>query len=236
MRKSLAGLNATMVLTGGGMMTVELVASRLIARYLGSSIYTWTGVMGVILAGMSLGNFLGGKMADRKGSLTRKVSVMLFGCAAACLSILWLNTWAGNAVCLMGLSWPVRILAHMTWAFLLPATVLGTISPMLAKMAIERRPEATGSAIGALYAWNAVGSIGGTFLTGFYLTAWMGSVKITASMAGLMALLGLCYAWAARREAAEKAEKPEKSAGETWEETGAVALPERVGGSDRREA
>ena len=57
-------LNATVFLTGAGMMTVELVASRLIARFLGSSLYTWTGVMGVILAGMSLGNYLGGRMAD----------------------------------------------------------------------------------------------------------------------------------------------------------------------------
>jgi hypothetical protein len=41
-------LNATVFLTGAGIMTIELVASRLIARFLGSSLYTWTGVLGVI--------------------------------------------------------------------------------------------------------------------------------------------------------------------------------------------
>ncbi len=194
-------LNATVFLTGAGLMTIELVASRLIARFLGSSLYTWTGVLGVILAGMSLGNYLGGRMADAARNLPRRISGMLFAAAAACLAILWLNAWAGGSVFLMKLSWPVRIVLHMTWAFLLPATVLGTISPMVAKLAIERAAH-TGRAIGTLYAWNAVGSIAGTLLTGFVLTAWMGSVRIVVSMALLLAVLGLLYALASRREGA----------------------------------
>ena len=191
-------LNATVFLTGAGLMTVELVASRLIARFLGSSLYTWTGVLGVILAGMSLGNYLGGRMADSAPNLPKRISLMFFASAAACIAILWLNAWAGSSAFLMGLSWPVRILLHMAWAFLLPATVLGTISPMVAKLAIERSAQ-TGRAIGTLYAWNAVGSILGTFLTGFYLTAWLGSVRIVVCMALLLAVLGFCYAWAVRR-------------------------------------
>ena len=191
-------LNTTVFLSGAAIMTVELVASRLIARFLGSSLYTWTGVLGVILAGMSLGNYLGGRMADSAPNLPRRIAAMFFAAAAACLAILWLNAWAGSSVVLMGLSWPLRILLHMAWAFLLPATVLGTIGPLVAKLAIERSAH-VGRAIGTLYAWNAVGSIAGTFLTGFYLTAWMGSVRIVASMALLLALLGLLYALSARR-------------------------------------
>ncbi len=193
-------LNATVFLVGAGLMTVELVASRLIARFLGSSLYTWTGVLGVILAGMSLGNYLGGRMADAARNLPRRIAAMFFAGAAACVAILWLNAAAGTSVLLLGLSWPLRILLHMAWAFLLPATVLGTISPMVAKLAIERAPH-VGRAIGTLYAWNAVGSIAGTFLTGFYLTAWMGSVRIVVCMALLLAVLGLLYALSARRTA-----------------------------------
>ncbi|NLB65678.1 MAG: fused MFS/spermidine synthase [Lentisphaerae bacterium] len=189
-------LNATVCLSGAALMTVELVASRLIARFLGSSLYTWTGVLGVILAGMSLGNYLGGRMADGARNLRGRVAVMFFASAAACLAILWLNGLAGQSPALMGLSWPARILLHMTWAFLLPATVLGTISPMIAKLAIDRSTQ-TGRAIGTLYAWNAVGSIAGTFVTGFYLTAWLGSVRIVVSMALVLAALGWLYAVAA---------------------------------------
>lgn len=194
-------LNATVFLSGAGIMTIELVASRLIARFLGSSLYTWTGVLGVILAGMSLGNYIGGRMADTAQDLPRRIAAMFFAGAAACVAILWLNAWAGASVLLMGLSWPVRILLHMAWAFLLPATVLGTISPMVAKLAIERSAQ-TGRAIGTLYAWNAVGSIAGTFVTGFYLTAWLGSVRIVVGMALLLAALGAAYAFSARRRGA----------------------------------
>ena len=191
-------LNATVFFTGAALMTVELVASRLIARFLGSSLYTWTGVVGVILAGMSLGNYLGGRMADSAPQPTKRIAVLFFAGATACLAILWLNAAAGEAVFLLDRSWPVRILLHMLWAFFLPAVVLGTISPMVAKLAIERAAH-TGRAIGTLYAWNAVGSIAGTFLTGFYLTAWIGSIRIIVSMALLLALLGAAYALAARR-------------------------------------
>ena len=191
-------LNGTVFLSGAAIMTVELVASRLIARFLGSSLYTWTGVLGVILAGMSLGNYLGGRMADSARNLPRRIAGAFFAAAAACLAILWLNAWAGAATVLMGRPWPLRILLHVACAFLLPAAVLGTIGPMVAKLAIERAAH-VGRTIGALYAWNAAGSIAGTFLTGFYLTAWMGSVRIVVSMALLLAVLGLLYAVSARR-------------------------------------
>lgn len=179
-------------------MTVELVASRLIARFLGSSLYTWTGVLSVILAGISLGNYWGGWMADRARNLPGRIETMFFAGAAACVAILWLNAAAGGSVFLLGLSWPARILLHMTWAFLLPATILGTISPMVAKLALDRSTH-TGRTIGTLYAWNAVGSIAGTLFTGFYLMEWMGSVRIVLTMALLQALLGTAYAWNARR-------------------------------------
>ena len=46
-------------------MALEMVAGRMVTRHLGSSIYGWTSVIGVMLGGLSLGNFLGGKIADR---------------------------------------------------------------------------------------------------------------------------------------------------------------------------
>ena len=48
-----------------GIMIIELVASRLVSKYFGNSLYTWTGVIGVVLGGISLGNYIGGRLADR---------------------------------------------------------------------------------------------------------------------------------------------------------------------------
>ena len=49
-------------------LVLEIAAGRLLAPYIGASLYTWTSVIGVVLAGISLGNYLGGVVADRAGS------------------------------------------------------------------------------------------------------------------------------------------------------------------------
>src|SRR3990172_1699053 len=55
-------------ISGGTVMVVELLGARIIAPYLGSTIYVWTSVIGVILGALSLGYFLGGRLADWRPS------------------------------------------------------------------------------------------------------------------------------------------------------------------------
>ena len=38
-------------------LVIELIAGRIMAPYIGVSLYTWTSIIGVVLAGMSGGNF-----------------------------------------------------------------------------------------------------------------------------------------------------------------------------------
>lgn len=70
-----------MFISNACVMTIELVAGRIIAPYVGVSLFTWTSVIGVILAGMSAGNFIGGKLTDRYAS--RLVLGALFALASA---------------------------------------------------------------------------------------------------------------------------------------------------------
>ena len=46
-------------------LVLEIVAGRLLAPQLGVSIYTWTSIIGIVLAGISVGNYIGGRLADR---------------------------------------------------------------------------------------------------------------------------------------------------------------------------
>ena len=46
-------------------MTLELAGVRAMAQIVGVSLFTWTGVIGVMLAGTATGNWLGGILADR---------------------------------------------------------------------------------------------------------------------------------------------------------------------------
>src|SRR5512140_1853612 len=108
-------------------MVVELVASRLIASHLGSSLYTWTAVIAVMLAGISAGNVLGGRLADRRRPETT-VAWLFFIAAGACLAALGLNTLFAATRPLRGMAWPLRILLTVTAIFFLPAGALGSLS------------------------------------------------------------------------------------------------------------
>ena len=52
-------------IANGAIMTIELVAGRVVSPHIGMSLYTWTSIIGVVMAGMSVGHYLGGWLADR---------------------------------------------------------------------------------------------------------------------------------------------------------------------------
>ncbi|MCK4913460.1 MAG: fused MFS/spermidine synthase [Planctomycetes bacterium] len=188
---SIAIPSATVFISSACIMVLELVASRLIARHLGSSLYTWTSVIGVVLAGITIGNYLGGRIADKFQA--RKTLAVLFALSsAACVVIVILNSIVGEWMWLWHFSWPVRIFTHVSLVFLLPSVLLGTISPVVAKMALDKGL-ATGRTVGDIYAWGAAGSIAGTFLAGFYLIATMGTVAIIWTVGGTLLLMAILY-------------------------------------------
>jgi len=183
--------NATVFVSSACIMVVELVAGRLISRFLGQSLYTWTAIIGVVLAGISLGNYLGGRLADRRWG-RGTLALQLFAAAGGCVSVLALNAWIGHWEFSRQWPWAWRIFTHVTLVFLAPSVLLGTISPVIAKRALERGL-ATGRTIGNVYAWAIAGSILGTFLTGFYLLALLGSTAVLMASSGVLALLGAAY-------------------------------------------
>src|SRR5579884_1883569 len=68
-------------------LVIELIAGRIMAPYIGVSLYTWTSIIGVVLAGISLGNYLGGRIADRWAQ-RRILGVLLAASGLASLAIL----------------------------------------------------------------------------------------------------------------------------------------------------
>ena len=60
-------------------MVLELVAGRILAPFIGVSLYTWTSIIGVCLAGISAGNFLGGVLADKAGCIAGRATAQRFG-------------------------------------------------------------------------------------------------------------------------------------------------------------
>lgn len=170
-------------------MVVELVAGRLMARHLGSSLYTWTSIIAVILAGMSIGNVIGGKLADRHKP-EALLGWLFLASSVICVLTLGVNYLFAETRPLRWLDWPAQIFFSSLLIFGLPAVALGTISPGAAKLALDRS-DRVGATLGSFYAWAVVGSIVGTFLTGFWLVAALGSRGVMLSSALGLALVGL---------------------------------------------
>jgi tetratricopeptide (TPR) repeat protein len=183
--------SVTVFISSFCIMVLELVASRLIARHLGSSLYTWTAVIGVVLAGITIGNYLGGRLADRFEA--RKTLAILFILSSvACVVIIILNNTVGGWIWLWHFSWPARTFIHVCLLFLPASILLGTISPVVAKMALDQGLS-KGRTVGDIYAWGAAGSIAGTFAAGYYLIAAMGTIAIVWIIAAVLLLMAILY-------------------------------------------
>lgn len=178
-------------------MILELVAGRIVAPYVGVSLYTWTSIIGIVLAGISLGNYIGGRLADRWGSL--RLLGLLFLLSG-------LTSFGVLAVDLVGTSlpgdWPVilEIMVLVTVLFFVPCVVLGTISPVVAKLAV-RDLATTGATVGKIYAAGTLGSIVGTFATGFVLISWFGTTTIVWGVALVLLGMASLFFWSGRWQA-----------------------------------
>jgi spermidine synthase len=181
--------NLIVFISSACIMILELVAGRIIAPYVGVSLYTWTGVIGVVLAGISLGNYLGGRIADRWASLRLLGSVFLLA-GLACFGILAVDVLGRRGIG----DWPIvlEILALTTVLFFAPCVILGTTSPIVAKLAVRDLAE-TGSTVGKIYAAGALGSIMGTFVTGFVLISWFGTHTVVWGVATMLLAMGLVF-------------------------------------------
>lgn len=178
-------LRISAFVAGFSLMVVELIATRLMAPYVGSSIYTWTSVIGVILLGMAIGNYEGGVYVDRHGS--RKVLSVLFMLASVATFIVPLMTYFSPLIVLLSLPLVVIIVLLATLLFFVPAVCFGTLYPGILKLYLED-VALTGVKSGQISALWSLGSIAGTFLTGFYFIGNIGSVTTVLIIA--LVLLG----------------------------------------------
>lgn len=190
--------NAIVFGTSLSLMALELVAARLLATNIGASLYTWTSVIGVVLGGLSLGNYIGGRLADRTAAPRRTLGRLFLFAAVLSLSVLWLNQFVGGIKRPEAFSLAAWVFTYVAATFFLPACTLGTFSPVAAKMALEETRH-TGATVGNIYAWGAVGSIAGTFLAGFLLINWLGTRGVVCAISAGLALPGVLFSFRPRR-------------------------------------
>src|SRR5215210_7066329 len=82
-------LEITVFVCGAIVMIYEIIGSRLLSPYIGTSTYVWTSLIGVILAALSLGYWLGGKIADKKPDIKILALVLFLAGGFVSLTILF---------------------------------------------------------------------------------------------------------------------------------------------------
>lgn len=172
------------------LMAYELVAARLLAPGLGTSMYVWTSVIGTMIAALALGYHLGGRLADNRHR-TGDISWLLL---LSAMTIVITATLTPLALDLITRNLVDPRLQGVTAALALFAAtsiVLGMISPYLAKQSLQSLNN-SGSTIATLGALNSLGGITGTFITGFIMFDLIGSRLTLVALAGIATTLSWC--------------------------------------------
>lgn len=179
--------------SGAILMGLEIVGSRIIAPFFGSSVFVWGALISIFLGALSLGYYLGGTMADRWPSATVLAGLL----SLAGIAILSLNAIA-RPVLLAFDAWDLGprlspLLASVV-LFAVPSVLMGTTSPFAIKL-VARDLATVGTSAGVLYALSTAGSIAGTIATAFFLIPSLGVRAILYLLGGgLLALAGLLLA------------------------------------------
>jgi spermidine synthase len=172
-----------------GLLALEIDGGRMLAPTVGVSLYTWTSVIGVVLAGLSLGNYLGGRLADMRPGRSTLSYQYLAGALAAALMLL-LSRDLTSIAAPAGWSAPLQVLWLSTLLLLLPSVLLGTVTPMIVKLSLDSL-DATGRVVGRIQAAASLGAIVGVFLTGFLLVSAFGTRAIVADVAIALLILAV---------------------------------------------
>ncbi|MHB1451821.1 MAG: spermidine synthase [Coriobacteriia bacterium] len=151
---------------GAALMGLEMVAARVLAPYLGNSIYVWGSVISVVMIALSLGYALGGQLADRFGAARSLPPVI----AAAGL-VTAAGPLISQAVLPSAADLGPRLgsLAATTAIYFVPALLLAMVSPLGVRLAAREGMAHLGRSTGNLYAVSTAGSIAGTLATSFWL-------------------------------------------------------------------
>jgi len=182
-------LDLTVFVCGAVVMTFEIIGSRVLSPFLGASTYVWTSLIGVILASLSLGYWLGGRLADRKPDLKILASVIFIAGGLISVTVL-IKEIALSFVA----STPVGVELKSVIASIIlfaPASIcLGFVTPYTVKLRMLSLADA-GKTVGRLYALSTVGSIVGTFAAGFVLTPFVGSIRTLYALSAVLIGLSL---------------------------------------------
>ncbi len=186
----LSPLILALTFTGGfSIMSIELLAGRMLAPFFGSSIYVWGSIITVFMLSLSLGYLLGGRLSLRSPSLLR--FGILFLVAGSTITPLLLGAGAIMETVFAAIEDPrYGSLVASVALFFVPTAAMGTISPYAVRLLVDTAGH-SGHVAGLLYFVSTLGSALGTLMTSFYFVLWFEVTQILVSLGVALALCGV---------------------------------------------
>ena len=170
-------------------MGLELIAARILSPYVGSSNVVWTSIIGIILASMSLGYWIGGKRADKNATIDQISDILLI--SAIFTSIIpILETLVVKQLAEMIENLTISAILCAIIVFSIPSFILAMISPFAVKIKSKEESE-IGSLSGRISSLSTIGSIIGTFTMGFLLIPNIGVTNINIIITLLLIVLSI---------------------------------------------
>ena len=179
-RGSVWGIRFNVFVSGAVVMALELVGSRILAPVFGDSIFVWGALIGVVMAALSLGYYVGGRMADRRPSYG-VFSMILISAGVLIMLIPLSSPFILEVVYLSGVGDRYGPIFASILLLAAPTTLMGMVSPYSVRMSADRIAN-LGGISGSLYSISTAGSIFGTFFTVFVLIPSFGVRQIVFSL------------------------------------------------------
>ncbi|MEM8922971.1 MAG: fused MFS/spermidine synthase [Actinomycetota bacterium] len=170
--------------TSACVLVLEILAGRLLAPIIGVSLETFTGIIGTVLAGIVLGNAIGGRLADRHDPAALLGPVLMAGGVLS-----WLAPILAATLAPVPAAGPLTIVVFTAVLFFAPAVLLSTVGPLVAKLQL-RSLDDSGKVVGNLSAAGSAGALAGTFLTGFVLVPAFGTRAVIVAVGALLVVAG----------------------------------------------
>ncbi len=181
---------------GTGSLGAEIAAVRLLAPYFGASTIVWANTIGVVLVALSIGYWVGGRMADRNPTMRGLCLLALIAAGLLALVPFVADPMLEIAVDALDQISAGAFLGSLLGVLVLvavPVLLLGAVSPYAIRLAVSTVEEA-GTVAGRLYALSTAGSLVGTLLSALVLIPLVGTRRtflIFALAIALVAVAGL---------------------------------------------
>ena len=191
-------LYLTIFITGGVVLVIEILGTRILAPFYGSTIFVWASLIAVTLGFLALGYWLGGRLADKSPS-SRVFYLLVFLSGFSVFILYTLKPIFIGWSDMMGLKYAPLMAAALLFG--LPFTIFGTLSPFVIRL-LTTSVSGSGKSAGSVFATGTAGSLAGALVGGFYAIPIFSIQIIVYALVALTSFIALIGAILVRQKSA----------------------------------